>query len=281
MDTVHDTHDTSEWPYATLVPTLHHIVDRRAHRSWRVPSGVRAFHNLLLIAGGEGIAWTNGVATPLERGMLVYHPAREAFGYESSRTQYLHVLGGNFSLAALSPGSEPPQCASVPALPLPTFSRPAGFERLLRLFRELHLAWGTGAESGMLRSRGLFMLLLDELRPLTLPGSATPRTRERVQEAAAYMETHYMRKLSLETVAAVAGLSPSYFGQLFRRQTGTTPVDFLHDIRLHQATLLLQQGCSVADAAAQTGYGNAFYFSRVFKKKKGLSPSEYMQLAHQ
>ena len=73
-------------------------------------------------------------------------------------------------------------------------------------------------------------------------------------------------------------LNRSYFSTLFRRKTGCSPQQYLTDYRMNKACeLMTEHGCSPGEAALSTGYPDIFSFSRMFKKKFGLSPREYRQ----
>ncbi len=94
----------------------------------------------------------------------------------------------------------------------------------------------------------------------------------------AYMHRHYRDKIRLQTLAELAGLTPTSYSRSFKKAMGVTPVDYLNGIRIHQSKLLLNQPDATVSGAAQTaGFGNEFYFSRVFKRETGISPSMYMK----
>lgn len=262
--------------YQTSVPSLHHIVNRHTHRSWCVRREPRPFHNMMLVIGGEGVAWTNGLKTELHAGMLVYHPVEEEFGYETSQTNYLHCMGGNFSLSALEPGYHRLPPREVTGLPLPTYSTPVSLDWLTHLFSKLALAWGQGMNNHTLRCRSLFMMILDELTLSQMGKFEDQEQLKRIHQVAQYMEAHYERKMTLHQLAELAGLTPSYFGQVFRKVIGVSPVQFLHSVRIHHAIQWMELGYPLSEVAGKVGFTDPFYFSRVFKKKQGISPSEYM-----
>jgi AraC-like DNA-binding protein len=262
--------------YQFLIPSLHHIVNRRTYRSWHVPRGRHHFHNIMLIVGGEGAAWTEGVKTELRPGILVYHPVEEEFGYETSQENLLHCLGGNFSLSALEPGYHELKARYISKLPLATYTTLANLERLTRLFSDLALAWGRGTNNNTLHCRSLFMSILDELLSSQIRPSQDGKQLERIHRVVKYMEANCERKITLTRLAELAGLTPSYFGQVFRQVKGVTPVEYLNSIRIDRALHWMESGCSLSEAAAKVGFNDPFYFSRVFKKNKGICPSEYM-----
>ncbi|MDQ6419668.1 response regulator [Paenibacillus sp. LHD-117] len=101
-------------------------------------------------------------------------------------------------------------------------------------------------------------------------------TRGNMEKAKAYIADHYASDLSLEHVADIVQLNPYYFSKLFHERCGSTFVDFLTQIRIAKAKELLSDpGQSLKDISSQVGYRDPNYFSRVFKKWTGQSPTEF------
>lgn len=97
-----------------------------------------------------------------------------------------------------------------------------------------------------------------------------------VDKAIAYLNENYAEDLSLERMSQIIGISSYYFSKLFKVETGTTFVDYLTDLRMTKASELLAFGKgTVKDVSSAVGYVDANYFSRIFKKRFGVSPSEY------
>jgi transcriptional regulator GlxA family with amidase domain len=99
---------------------------------------------------------------------------------------------------------------------------------------------------------------------------------ERIARSIAYMVEHLDEPLQVATLAAQASVSPSHYFALFKRQTGTAPIDFFIRLRMNHARELLDSTCSsVKEVAATMGYDDPFYFSRVFKSVHRVAPAEY------
>lgn len=97
-------------------------------------------------------------------------------------------------------------------------------------------------------------------------------------ETIIYISDHLDERLRLAALARMANLSPDHFGQLFKEQTGCSPRDYLHLLRIHRACQMLQQsGSTIKQISARLGYQDQFHFSRQFKAFQGLSPSQYRQ----
>jgi AraC-like DNA-binding protein len=102
------------------------------------------------------------------------------------------------------------------------------------------------------------------------------RNDERIARSIAFMSLHLDERIKITQLAERAGLSASYFWALFKQKTGSTPVNFLIRLRMHQACHLLKAtDLNVKTVAAVLGYKDSFYFSRQFKSVHGVAPANY------
>jgi AraC-like DNA-binding protein len=99
---------------------------------------------------------------------------------------------------------------------------------------------------------------------------------QKVAQIIIYMSEHMDQSLKVSSLAALCNLSVPHFTVLFKQQTGCSPRDYLHLLRIHRACQLLQdEQLNVKDIAARLGYQDQFHFSRRFKAFQGISPSQY------
>lgn len=97
-----------------------------------------------------------------------------------------------------------------------------------------------------------------------------------VNDVIQYMNSNYMSKLTLDTLAKVSGYSTSYFKKRFSELTGISPMKYLNKIRLERAKDMLKAGLfSVGEISEACGFDNIYYFSNTFKKYFGVSPKNY------
>ncbi|MNK26814.1 Transcriptional regulatory protein DegU [compost metagenome] len=97
-----------------------------------------------------------------------------------------------------------------------------------------------------------------------------------IDEALEYIKEHYNEELSLERVASVVYLNPAYFSQLFKLKTGQGYKDYVISLRLEQAKkLLLNPKLRLAEIAERIGYQDMRHFTQVFRRKFGLTPTEF------
>lgn len=93
-----------------------------------------------------------------------------------------------------------------------------------------------------------------------------------------YIGTNYASELTLEEVSREVNISPYYFSRLFKDETGENFIEYLTLVRIQKAKELLDEGVlSVKEICFQIGYGDPNYFSRIFKKVVGKTPTEYKE----
>ena len=99
---------------------------------------------------------------------------------------------------------------------------------------------------------------------------------DRIQDALIYIEEHLEYGSSIEDTAAHVSLSASHFSRLFKTVTGASYTDYLTDVRLQHAQILLAtSNLSINEISGRIGVNNGNYLCTLFKKRLGISPSEY------
>ncbi len=103
-----------------------------------------------------------------------------------------------------------------------------------------------------------------------------PQISDTIEKAIAYLHSHMSEQISIPDIAEEMGCSQTYFRRLFKMRTGRPPLEYLQELRLrHAKSLLKHTNMSIAEIAHSVGHEDAFYFSRVFKKACGISPSSF------
>ncbi len=115
--------------------------------------------------------------------------------------------------------------------------------------------------------------LVRELAAL-LPQPETPSESSAVRRAKEYIDRHITERLTRDEIAESVFLSPDYLTRVFRRETGSSLMGYIAERKAEAAKKLLRDH-TVSEAAQILGYDNFGYFSELFKRKTGMTPSEY------
>ena len=124
----------------------------------------------------------------------------------------------------------------------------------------------------------------DGARPLATSSYAkvdVASDSRRVLKVKNYINDNYMREIRLDDMASLAGMSPSAFSRFFKLHTGRNLTEYIIDLRLGYASRkLVDSTDSVAEISYSCGFNNLSNFNRIFRKKKGCSPSEFRENYH-
>ncbi|MBD2870591.1 helix-turn-helix domain-containing protein [Paenibacillus arenilitoris] len=145
---------------------------------------------------------------------------------------------------------------------------------LLQLLEQLQQAADSPGGIGLLEKKTAFYRLLGKV----LQSERHRQNKDSypvIDEAVAYIQAHYLEPITLDSLAERCEMKAKYFSYLFHKYVGIGPIDYLIQYRMNRAYELLMTGqFSVSDVAGSVGYSDAYYFSRLFKKHKGLPPSK-------
>ena len=100
-----------------------------------------------------------------------------------------------------------------------------------------------------------------------------------VVKAKDYIIQNYNKDISLDDVSRQLDLSSYYFSKLFKEETGSNFVEYVTSLRIQKAKELLKEDrdCSMKEICSSVGYSDPNYFSRIFKKNEGITPTEYRE----
>lgn len=103
----------------------------------------------------------------------------------------------------------------------------------------------------------------------------------RILKVKNYISKNYMDELRLPELASLAGMSSSAFSRFFKLHTGRNISEYIIDLRLgYAARMLVDTAKSISEIGFDCGFNNLSNFNRIFKKKKGCSPSEFRESYH-
>lgn len=100
--------------------------------------------------------------------------------------------------------------------------------------------------------------------------------KEAIRESKAYMDAHWFEKFDIEKIADSVFLSKYYFARLFKKYSGITPYGYYQEIKIRKLKEKLRSsGTTVSQAFTECGLDYSGYYSRLFREKVGVTPSQY------
>lgn len=222
----------------------------------------RIYNGFLLIKEGSCKYEWGGRCADVGEGTLIYLPTGSRHRV-SAKEQSLNFYRINFTLTDLYDGervvfSDEPLiiCSDAPRALFDTCERMIG---------------ASLSKDGVLKNLGGISEILD-----FSAHTAKRCDTRRIAPAISYLDNRYTEEVEVADLAAMCYMSEAHFFRLFKRETGTSPIDYKNALRINKACeLLLDMECSVSDVSSLVGFDNLCYFTRVFKKEVGLTPTEY------
>lgn len=235
------------------------------------PDGRRDFQ-LLYIASGKGHFCINGRERIIDEGnMVLYRPdePQQYFYYAADRTEVYWVHFTGCDVSTILQYYMLPETENV----FFTGSSP-DYQWLFRqMIQELQLCRANYEELLSLLLRNIFLMIN---RYLKEGGSTGSDVRNEIERAAHYFNEHYNQPLSIDDYAASRHMSTCWFIRSFKQTIKVTPMQYILSLRMANARNLLETtDCNITEAALAVGYDNPLYFSRLFRRHVGMSPTEY------
>lgn len=177
-------------------------------------------------------------------------------------------------LAAIAGQLTDRQCAN------PLFSSPVIWDPpLARLLLEAHRLCENGVEH--LKSQTVVLSALSLLLQCHATQKLHPLSPQReplaVRCAKEYLVEHFNHNVSLDELARISHLSPFHLLRVFRNTVGLPPHEYLINLRIERAKLLLKKGHAIAQVAYHTGFTDQSHFHRQFKRLVGVTPGLYLK----
>lgn len=230
---------------------------------------------LYYFRGGTGWIRVRNKTYQPQPGQLFLLPAGHSieFGTEASDTFrkywcHFHAAVGEVNLFRL--------------LELPPFVEVRDETAMERRFLELMAQYRSSTLTAALRMKRELLdilatyveLALEQGRPMRLTGTAETG---KINKVLSYIDERLQERITVEELAKLVHFHPNYFVPYFKSMMGDSPIAYVNRKRMELAKrLLTTTERSVTDIAAEVGL-ELYYFSRMFKKQIGLSPSEYRQ----
>ena len=235
--------------------------------------GIRDHYLIHLVLSGKGEFEVNGRTWPVSAGDLFFARPNQLIRYTADAQEPWEYSWVGFNGACAHKLAS--QLPFTDETPVHHTADPEGMRKaLMNIYESRGLQ--VQDEAAMVGYLYLFIAALMKETSASKPHS-TSSSSQYVFNAIKYIQFNYSHDISIDDVAKSVGVSRSHLYRVFMQNVGKSPIDFLTQYRVEEACKLLQAGnLSIAEVAVSVGFFDQFYFSRVFKRAKGVPPSKYL-----
>lgn len=247
------------------------------------------FDELMIVVGGSATHHTIHKTTVLRRGDVYFIPSGAIHSYETEPAEKLEVVNILFDHSRLPLGGL--DLNQIPAfgsffqsdskrsmVPPPLELDEPGMAQVMLCINQMEAELSEQSPGYLSMTFSYFVRLLCLLLRLggVCPLSMNPPEVLKLRSLVAHLEENLTQSFSVMEMADFLGVSPSYLRILFHRAYSQSPVHFLNRLRIGRAIeLLVNQDCSVTEAAFKVGFNDSNYFTRVFHRYLGKSPKSF------
>lgn len=265
-------------------PRLHGIYDRDrgfwTNRGMELVRNRTEVNTLALVYDGAGMLEINGQVTPLSQGMLFYFPVGARLRIipgDSGRLNFYSVLFHHLQFQWEGDKADKVGIEAVQSLPIPHTLSCNESHRLLDSYRRMLGMWQRREDGYRWKCKLEFQQLLELIMRMNdKPSSPVQGSAAIVIKAIEMIRNTLHEPFDRSALAKQLSITPSHFSVIFKQHTGTTPVEFVTRQRMEQAKQLLRSTqMKIGDISEAVGYRDSFYFSRLFSKETGMSPSAF------
>ncbi len=235
-------------------------------------------HEMIFISEASGHIVIGGNRYPIKKGMLLYIPPGVEHTIEArlqNPEQYMTVHFSASRMILDSDGKWRYQ-ENIQTLHQPSAQELKDYIPFKELFEKLVETWIEKAPSYEFVAGTYLRQLLIWISQNNRKQDKNYAVSLKIDQVIEYMRQNINRKITLEELSGIARLSTFYLSRTFKEATEYPIIMYFNKMKIDKAKELLIEGNKkVKEVAYELGYSNEFYFSRIFKRIEGLSPTEF------
>lgn len=250
------------------IHTINFVLETKPQQHDRLKA--ESVYKMYYVCSGQGWIHTTGKSTPLTQGDIFFTFPAWPFGIESGEDfTYMYIsfvgLRGNMIMERLHIG-----CNNF----------------LFQQADEVQEFWEKGiltsAKVVEYISEAVLLYTFSFLANRLLPERDNPKQHLSVNLIKKYLDDHFTdHNFSLEDMSRELAYNKKYISHVFKKHFGIGVIEYLNTVRIQNACTMMEQGfTSVNDIADRCGYSDAQYFSKIFKTKMGVTPSQHISSLH-
>ena len=260
-----------------MLPHITLIIDRTGYEGWYVPQRTIRDQEIVLILGGKGSFTIEDIEYPVRPGMLFYFYPGLVHSAKTLLDPPIHFLAMHFSFAISKVLKEECVLDTNPyILPIQPVSQLVDHHTISQIFYEIHHIWMKKNMGYQWKQNLLFQQLIYEILSDVNNLPDKHADIQRIEVVLDYIRKNYASNISIENLCSLIELRSAQFSIIFKKATGKTAVEYINQVRIdHSKDLLLNTSKKIRVISDMSGFNDEFYFTRVFTKLEGCSPTEY------
>ena len=236
---------------------------------WRISLNTVNDYNLVYVIKGNASYTINGAVHEISPGSLLCLREGDLVEASTSAQSPMQHFDISFSQKFLNPKG-----SAGGRVLFPPVHNIGLRQDVIDIFRELTVCWNERRSGFSMKCQALLMLILHRLSEIIVYDVDSAPGDYRINKITRYIDKHYAEKLTVEKLASQIHLDPDYFGQIFKKETGKTIHQYINQVRVQNAELMLQSGrYKVHEAAERCGFSDIFHFYKKFRSLRGFAPS--------
>ena len=240
------------------------VIHRETYEGWKIKTRTIKNHELVFITEGEMSVSIAGKKYICKENELIYFYPGLIHSLKALKPPYAVFYAFHFDTEF--------------KLPIPDISKIQNHYNLRELLKSLY---NTSVKKEYMYSWKLNILAQNILFETMKQSNerAAPANLNRINNVLKYIHENPDKKTSIEELTKIADMKKSYFIQIFKSITGKSPIKYIIDLRLEYAKdLIFNTELPINKIALQCGFEDEFYFSRIFKKRYGVSPKNILKI---
>jgi len=270
-----------------LVAHIHWVLVKPAIAGWEDIRQTTTGHTFYYIYSGKGTFYCEGEEYQVEGNTFVYlWPGLELY-MRSSQTQPLRMTMMLFDCATVQIGEggwQQPIAVERLQLPFLTQLQHNQAATISHLFQQLEREWVPSDAAQDVKIKSGWYRLIHEIHEVINDRKVRNSEKgivEVVRWLKSKLDEDFSSDFKITTLAMQSGFSPVYLRKSFTARYGCSPKEYLENLRNEHARLRLKYtNDSISQIALHCGYADVYQFSKAFKKRNGVSPSEYRNRIH-
>ena len=254
----------------SLIPDIEYFVHRKCTPSWIIDERRIDTNEIIYVIKGEAEYIIENKTYHVKQGDVLCIPKNTLHSAKTLPENLMECFSVSFYLYDKF-GAE-----GIP--PLPLISQIDIQPDLISWYGDLNSSWLLKRRGYKAKCTAFFIIILLRYYELILYKDDYISIDPRIDKIVRFITDNYAVDITVDSASKITGLHPNYFGALFKTSTGLPFRQFLTSVRINKAENLLKDGqYNVSEVAELCGFTDACYFSRIYKKSRGIPPSKVVR----